>query len=75
MMYQNYYYISLLQFLFCKSTGNVKECMAAIIKKGRITVWIAAVEFPISFEKRNNCKCLFQRNTVPGINASGVRKQ
>ena len=28
-MYQNYY-ITLLQFLFCKSTGNLKECVAAI---------------------------------------------
>ena len=29
-MYQNYYDITLLQFLFCKSTGNLKECVAAI---------------------------------------------
>ena len=29
-MYQNYYDITLIQFLFCKSTGNLKECMAAI---------------------------------------------
>ena len=29
-MYQNYYDIILLQFLFCKSTGNLKECLAAI---------------------------------------------
>ena len=29
-MYQNYYDIALLQFLFYKSTGNLKECVAAI---------------------------------------------
>ena len=29
-MYQNYYDITLLQFLFCKSAGNLKECVAAI---------------------------------------------
>ena len=29
-MYQNYYDITLLQFLLCKSTGNLKECVAAI---------------------------------------------
>ena len=29
-MYQNYYDINLLQFLFCKSTGNLKECVATI---------------------------------------------
>ena len=29
-MYQNYYDITLLKFLFCKSTGNLKECVAAI---------------------------------------------
>ena len=29
-MYQNYYDITLLQFLFYKSTRNLKECVAAI---------------------------------------------
>ena len=29
-IYQNYYDITLIQFLFCKSTGNLKECVAAI---------------------------------------------
>ena len=33
-------------------------------KTGSIIVWVAAVELAISFEKRNDCKCLFQRNTV-----------
>ena len=28
--YQNYYDITLLQFLLCKSTGNLKEWVAAI---------------------------------------------
>ena len=34
-------------------------------KSGPITVWMAAVELRISFEKRDDCKCFFQRNTVP----------
>ena len=29
-MYQNYYDITLLQFLFYKRTGNLKECVAVI---------------------------------------------
>ena len=29
-MYQNYYDTTLQQFLFCKSTGNLEECVAAI---------------------------------------------
>ena len=33
-------------------------------KTGPINVWVAAVELLTSFEKRNDCKCLVQRNTV-----------
>ena len=30
MMHQNYYDITLLQFLYSKNTGKLKECVAAI---------------------------------------------
>ena len=34
-------------------------------KNGPISVWMAPMWLRISFEKRDDCKCLFQRNTVP----------
>ena len=63
--------IYLLQFLFYKNTVNLKECMAAMLfynKKRAIIEWMAVTGFANklnTFEKRDNCRCLFQRNTVP----------
>ena len=55
---------SLLQILVWKNTLNMKECMAVT----RIE-WMAATRMKnynsVSLKRGMDCKCLFQRNTVP----------
>ena len=59
----------LLQFLFCKI--NLKEWVAAITlfqeKKfiHRVHGWNWTCELTLYLWKKDNCKCLFKRNTVP----------
>ena len=61
--------ISLLQFMFCKNTVNLKEFLTAFSLSFCYSLngWLQLklqINL-ISFEKRDDCKCLFRRNTVP----------
>ena len=62
----NNYDISLLQFLFCKNTVNLKECLAAfaLLFCFSSNGWLQ-LELRINSIPWDDCKCLFQRKTVP----------
>ena len=64
------YDIFLLQFLFCKNTVNLKECLAAFAllfcysSNGWLQLELLNTLILNTFEKIDECKCLFQRNTA-----------
>ena len=63
----NNYDISLLQFLFCKNTVNLKEWVAPLALLFCYSSMDGCnwnCELSQYFWKRDDCKCLFQRNTV-----------
>ena len=65
--------MSLLWFLLCKSSVNLKECVALLqllfYNRKRALHWMDGCnwnrEITQYLWKKDDCKCLFQRNTVP----------